>query len=107
MSKPLPWPLVPSAPWPVSKYRPKRPVRFAACRRIFSTLMSNTALASATPARLWNHKAIDVARHRVRAEHDVADGVRPAVEHLDDDVLGIVGRRVGLRACAHVASGAE
>ena len=151
MSKPLPWPLVPSAPWPVSKYRPKRPVRFAACLRIFSTLMSNTALASATPARLWNHSAvdpgnfsstcactstcastqcgstvleierreeiaqreldgghlIDVARHRVRAEHDVADGVRPAVEDLHDDVLGIVGRRVGLDARAHVASGAD
>jgi hypothetical protein len=50
---------------------------------------------------------VDVARDRVRAEHDVADGVRPAVEDLHDDVLGIVGRRVGLRARAHVASGAQ
>ena len=151
MSKPLPWPLVASAPWPVSKYRPKRPVRVAACPRIFATSMSNTALASATPARLWNQSAvdpgdllldrglhvdvrqhavrqhlvegeglqqvaqrhfdrghlIDVARHRVGAEHHVADRVGPAVEHLQDDVLGIVGRRVGLDARAHVAPGAD
>ncbi len=47
---------------------------------------------------------VHVARNRVRAEHDIADGVGPAVEHLHHDVLGRVGRRVGLDARAHVAA---
>ena len=92
---------------PGTSARP-RPARRCAPARSAAAPSSRPKVAQEIAQRHFDGgHLIDVARHRVGAEHDVADGVRPAVEHLQDDVLGIVGRRVGLDARAHVAPGAD
>jgi len=59
MSTPLAWPLVKSAPCPVSRYSPNLPERVSAWRSIFSTGKSKVWLASSDPAMDWNHSAVE------------------------------------------------